>query len=296
MKKILFVLLIVLLSTHIVLAQERELIGDGYVICDINCSLASQKKVAIDRAKTDVINKAGYYIRSYSKLNKNIITDDDIYVISNDITRIAAIDLTEEVDINGVKVLHATVHAVVDDDYLEKIRKKDINAIIKKYSDLNEKYSELKCEYEAVISQIKLYDLYMMGVKYQNEKKYTDAETFYKEALSVKPHFKEAHIGLGNVYFANNDYLNALKEYELVLNVDNRNIAAHYGKAKTYAELNKYRESLIEYNIVLTLNSKFINGYIGRAAVYHQLGKLTQENDDKEMIKMLNNENGGILS
>lgn len=290
MKRILsfFILAIIMISpVNTVSAHLQHFVGNGYVIRDSNIPFEEQKDEVIKKAKQDIVSKAGYYIRTYSKVDKNILTDDNVYIVSSEIADISGIDVQEEIDINGVAVLHAVINAVVDNNQLNKIKEKDIQNILLKYNGLNDGYKLLKSEYVFIQSQLNMYNHYIDGVNFQREQNYSEAIICYRKALLEEPNFKEAHIGLGFTYLSCKKYTEAISEFEIALSKDKRSVAAHYGKAKTYAEIQNYRDALIEYNIVLTLNDKYIPGYEGRSYVYHCMNKLEQEHNDYEIVNRL---------
>ena len=268
-------------------AHLHNFIGNGYIIRKPNIPCEEQKNEVIEKAKQDVIGKAGYYIRTYSKVDKNILTDDNMHIVSSEISNISSIDLKEEIDINGVTILHATVYATVDDTRLKEIRDTDIRDILLKYDSLSNDYKLLKSEYTLIESQLNMYSYYINGVELQNKQNYDEAIVCYRKALLEDPGFKEAHIGIGFTYLSCKKYLEAINEFDIALSMDRRSIAAHYGKAKTYTELQNYRDALIEYNIVLTLDDKYIKGYEGRAYVYHYMNKSDLERNDYETVSKL---------
>ena len=187
---------------HTTNAQLQSFVSDGYVVRNLNIPWEEQKNEVVKKAKQNVIEKAGYYIRAYSKVDKNVLTDDNMYIVSSEIANISSVDIKEEVDINGVIVLHAVICATVDNKRLNEIKDKDIQGIMSKYKSLNENYKSLKSDYASIQSQIMLYNHYSDGVKFQSKQNYDEAINCYRNALSEDPNFKEAHIGIGFIHLA----------------------------------------------------------------------------------------------
>src|SRR6185436_3163537 len=93
------------------------------------------------------------------------------------------------------------------------------------------------------------------GNRMYDEKKYSDAEVNYKKSLDIKKDSKYGHFNLGNAYYKQEKYDEAINEYTSLAgkkNLDRRELQQCYhnlGNANLQSK--KYEESIKEYKKAL---------------------------------------------
>ena len=124
------------------------------------------------------------------------------------------------------------------------------------------------------------------GNKAYGEKKYTEAEEYYRKALEKKPQSLEANYNVGNVLYKQNKYLDAASKYSSLANsTDNKREKAYiyHNMGNSYLKANKLGESISAYKEALKLNpsdreTKFNLAYAQRLLINHNQNK--NKNDD----------------
>jgi len=96
------------------------------------------------------------------------------------------------------------------------------------------------------------------GNKMYEKEKYVDAEVEYKKALQKDPHSKEARFNLGNAYYKQQRYEEAVREYNTNINTMNSDEKADnfYNIGNSLYKMNKFQEAIQAYKQSLKLNPK----------------------------------------
>jgi len=282
-----FVLLLTVCNGGKVEAKVQTIEGVGCVICGND--IAEDENRAIEVAKQNVIEKSGYYVRSFSKVENYELKEDEIIPVANKIISITATKISREYDVNGVKIVKVLVTATFDDEYLLDLQRKDIEKILQDYNSLKEKYDSEYTQKKITKTVLDSYVSYEEGNSKLFAGKFNEAIEQYKKALLLNPTLKEAHIGLGNVYLHLTDYQLALSEFGIALEEDNKSLPAYVGRAKVYEQLGNTKKAIINYNIALMLNDKNVNALCGRARCYMREKNYEKANVDFERASFLEN-------
>tara|TARA_B100000963_G_scaffold255850_1_gene224462 strand:- start:2524 stop:3963 length:1440 start_codon:yes stop_codon:yes gene_type:complete len=114
--------------------------------------------------------------------------------------------------------------------FLAKIKKKNLNTLklisqihIKK-NNLND--ARVTLNEILILDKESLFALNYLGDVSKLEKKYSDAERFYKRSISCNKNFVPAYFNLASLYEDKGDLMLAKKNYLEVINIDNKNYAA----------------------------------------------------------------------
>ncbi|XP_044311237.1 protein O-mannosyl-transferase TMTC3 isoform X2 [Varanus komodoensis] len=88
-----------------------------------------------------------------------------------------------------------------------------------------------------------------------NESRLEEADQLYRQAISMRPDFKQAYISRGELLLKMNKPLQAKEAYLRALELDRRNADLWYNLAIVYIELKEPTEALKNFNRALELNS-----------------------------------------
>jgi adenylate cyclase len=95
----------------------------------------------------------------------------------------------------------------------------------------------------------------------------------YQRALTLRPHYAEAHVGLGDAKAAKSDFEGAIGHYQKALAVDPLNARVHFSLAKIYYnEKGLYYESVNAYKKAIELDAYFLEARMGLGEVYEEKG------------------------
>lgn len=102
---------------------------------------------------------------------------------------------------------------------------------------------------------------------------YDQAIEAYQRALSLRPHFAEAHVGLGDAKAAKSDHEGAIGHYQKALAVDPLNARVHFSLAKIYYnEKGLYYEAVTAYKKAIELDPYFLDARMGLGEIYEEKG------------------------
>lgn len=94
---------------------------------------------------------------------------------------------------------------------------------------------------------------YCLGIEYQAQGKFVEAEHEYQIALKLKPYFVEAHNNLGTVYEKQGRLEDAVRQYQTILRVMPYNLKTRINLANVYTKTGLVEEAIQELKTVLRL-------------------------------------------
>ena len=110
-----------------------------------------------------------------------------------------------------------------------------------------------------------------LGEVFFEEKQYNDAISYYNLALQ---HGYNAYtfynLGLAK-YFYNQDYVQVIKDMDSALSLDNTIIDAYYNRGLCYSHLKNYEKALSDVNTTLKMSENHENALINRGIVFANL-------------------------
>lgn len=83
--------------------------------------------------------------------------------------------------------------------------------------------------------------LFQLGMAYQTQGNLPEAEQTYRKAIMVEPGFWQSHVGLGDLFFARGDEVEALNEYTLALALKPDNLEVHGSLANFFSNSDAVR-------------------------------------------------------
>ncbi len=102
---------------------------------------------------------------------------------------------------------------------------------------------------------------------------YDQAIEAYQRALSLRPHYAEAHVGLGDAKAAKGDHEGAIGHYQRALAFDPLNPRVHFSLGKIYYnEKGLYYEAVGAYKKAIELDPYFLDARMGLGEIYEEKG------------------------
>lgn len=193
--------------------------------------------------------KAGVYLKSFSRTVNGVLTDDDISVVASNTAEIIDVQYKKvpyaSIDMRGNATgeigiaYEATVIVKIDSDELSKYIKRDEkekSTLIeqnkssqKNIADINKQVEELKNNSQkATATEVQKIDNKILAQQKLDEanrlyylKKYNQAVELLNESLKFVPNNKDSLHALGNIFYLNlTDRTKALSYYKKVVEID----------------------------------------------------------------------------
>jgi tetratricopeptide (TPR) repeat protein len=102
---------------------------------------------------------------------------------------------------------------------------------------------------------------------------YDQAIEHYQRALTLRPHFAEAQVGLGDARAAKGDHQGAITHYQKALALDPLNARVHFALGKIYyGEKGLYYEAVTAYKKAIELDPGFVDARMGLGEMYEEKG------------------------
>jgi tetratricopeptide (TPR) repeat protein len=102
---------------------------------------------------------------------------------------------------------------------------------------------------------------------------YDQAIEAYERAITVRPHFADAHVGLGDAKAAKGDNEGAIGHYQKALALDPLNARVHFALGKIYYnEKGLYYEAVGAYKKAIELDQYFLDARMGLGEIYEEKG------------------------
>lgn len=102
---------------------------------------------------------------------------------------------------------------------------------------------------------------------------YDQAIEAYQRSLSLRPHYAEAHVGLGDARAAKSDHEGAIAHYQKALALDPLNARVYFSLAKIYYnEKGLYYEAVTAYKKAIELDQYFLDARMGLGEIYEEKG------------------------
>jgi len=270
--------------------------------------VATVKNVAKMRAEQAVKEKAGVYVKSFSKTVDGILTDDDISAYTSN--NIEIIDVKYKkipIQAHDVKgndtgkigfMYEATVTAKIDTEGLSAYIKRDdrenivqqnkesqkiTSKISQDFDNLqnsSEDVGQIKIKLASVNDRISAQQKIIEGNKLFDKKNYQDAILKYTEALKLNPNSSAAYYNRGITYQNLKNYSKAIEDYNEAIKFSGSNLDAYNNLGTIYTNLKKYDEAVATFSKIISLKSDYATAYLNRGAVFYYLKNYSQSLKD----------------
>jgi tetratricopeptide (TPR) repeat protein len=95
----------------------------------------------------------------------------------------------------------------------------------------------------------------------------------YERAIAIRPHYAEAHVGLGDAMAAKGDNEAAIAHYQKALSLDPLNARVQFALGKIYySEKGLYYEAVTAYKKAIDLDPSFLDARMGLGEIYEDKG------------------------
>jgi tetratricopeptide (TPR) repeat protein len=112
-------------------------------------------------------------------------------------------------------------------------------------------------------------DIFMLSPR----RLYDQAIEGYQRALTLRPHYADAHVGLGDAKAAKSDNEGAITHYQKALALDPQNARVHFSLGKIYYnEKGLYYEAVTAYKKAIELDQYFLEARMGLGEIYEEKG------------------------
>nr|XP_048274229.1 protein O-mannosyl-transferase TMTC3 [Myodes glareolus]XP_048274230.1 protein O-mannosyl-transferase TMTC3 [Myodes glareolus] len=124
-----------------------------------------------------------------------------------------------------------------------------------------------------------------------NESRLEEADQLYRQAISMRPDFKQAYISRGELLLKMNKPLKAKEAYLKALELDRNNADLWYNLAIVYIELKEPNEALTNFNRALELNPKHKLALFNSAILMQESGEVKLRPEArKRLLSYINEE------
>ena len=100
-----------------------------------------------------------------------------------------------------------------------------------------------------------------MGNTYRYLHRYKEAESYYKQALTLDPNYIKALNNYANLKFTLNITDEAISLYEKILSIDPQNFITYYNLALIYQSNGNFSETIKHANKVLEIEPNFTRAH-----------------------------------
>ena len=95
----------------------------------------------------------------------------------------------------------------------------------------------------------------------------------YERAIAIRPHYAEAHVGLGDAKAAKGENEAAIAHYQKALSLDPLNARVQFALGKIYySEKGLYYEAVTAYKKAIDLDQSFLEARMGLGEIYEEKG------------------------
>jgi tetratricopeptide (TPR) repeat protein len=102
---------------------------------------------------------------------------------------------------------------------------------------------------------------------------YDQAIEAYQRAISLRPHYADAHVGLGDAKAAKGEHEAAIGHYQKALSLDPLNARVQFALGKIYySEKGLYYEAVGAYKKAIELDQYFLDARMGLGEIYEEKG------------------------
>ena len=290
MKKIILILIASFLMTSVASAEIRTYEGFGeYVMSDFETPEIAKQR-AKQRAEQSAQEKAGVFVQSNTRVKNYQVQEDEIEVMTAGIMKIQMVEYDRKIDESGL-IFTARILAEIDTDEIDNWLKK--NAAEK--SDLVEQNRALKnsiAEQERQLAELKAR---LAEAEKNNSINYSPQvrEEITAEFVQSDNNFlSNRYLEEGNIFYARQDYRNAIESYTKSLKFNPQNVAAYVYRGSAFGSVQNYLSAEQDYRRAVQLDSRNINAQIGLGLVYYYTRDYPAAISSLSAALQLNNQSG----
>ena len=123
-------------------------------------------------------------------------------------------------------------------------------------------------------------NIFKLGCKSYDQKKYAEAIDLYTKAIELKPKFAEAYNSRGMAYDELIMYLESIADYSKAIEINPMFKDFYFNRGYTYDNLHKYAEAIADYTKVIAINPMDAGAYVNRGYTYSNLHDYAEAIED----------------
>ena len=284
-------------------AEVQSYTGEGeYYMSDFETFDVAQKR-AKQRAEQNACEKAGVFVKSFSRTKNFELDEDVIETMTSGILNIIDTKMNRENFDNNTTRIHVTVYVNIDsDDVLKWLRKSETERenLVKQMEDLRRanadqerQIAELKKllseataqrDKDTIAQKFAAEDKIFLSNQKVSEawqryyqKDYNGAIRLHTEAIELNPDNALAYYGRAYAYSDLKNYSQAIADCTKAVQFDSpRLVDAYNNRGEAYRKSGNYRAAIEDYNKALELNPAYFRAYNNRGIAYGALGDYTR--------------------
>ena len=303
-----------MISADVVGAEVKTYTGVGeYYMSDFETPEIAKQR-AKQRAERNACEKAGVYVKSFSRTINLELDEDVIETMTSGILKIVDVQYHRENSDNDTTLFRVTIQAQIDDADIKNWLKKDSQeistlvsqneALRKSNEELARQIDELKkkipqakteADKERITQEFAAEDKKFLsnqkvdeGLKLWERKDFNGAKNLFDEAIQLNSNNAQAWFGRGTAYDDLNQYEKALTDLNKAISLDPKNAMAYNNRGVAYELLGKHELAIQDYDKAIEINQNYADAYSNRGISYRNLGKHDQAIQDYDKAIQLN--------
>ena len=274
-------------------AEIKNYDGVGeYIMSDFETPDVAKQRAKL-YAERNAQEKAGVYIKSYSRMENFILVDDEVETMTSGILKVVSVDYKMiPIEQYGGIMYRATIVASIDTDKVDEW----ITQGVSERESLVEKNRELQRqleEQEKLIEKLK---------KESEQKKSPEAQEKLKEEFATADRIFMSNVKLEegdrlNLVIADWAYEEAVKCWTEAIELNPNNFLAYESRGYYFhlGDVGRFSEAIADYTRAIELRPSIADNYFYRGETYMQLEEYDLAKSDFERALGLNPEMSGAL-
>lgn len=267
-------------------AAEKLIEASGEYVMDtrLDETFASGTARAREEAKRNAVEKAGTYLRSYSKTIDLELVEDEVETVASRLLKIQ--NESSNVEPAGENLLKFVVKikALVDD-----LSDADLKAMVQDKQSLNDaarKYKALQDEYDALKAQME-----QLKREYDSANDTRKVEIKKRVARNSKNFSAVEATARGNDFYFAKNFAQALAAYDEAVMLNPNYAEAYNNRGIVKYELGQYEAAISNYTMAIKLRQNFVDALNNRGNAYMAVGRLQDAAQDLQAALKLNDNN-----
>ena len=290
----LIISLAIILTASNSFASENLIEASGSYVMDsrLDETPASATARAREEAKRAAVDKAGVYLKRYSKMIDLELVEDEVETVAAALLKIqnesSEVEIVEKNLLKFTVTIKALVNELSDEDLKSLIQdKQSLDDAARKYKELQEKYDALKNQMETLkrdynkaddaqkekikheaarnAKNFSAVEAMERGNKFSFAKNFEQALAAYDEAIELNPQLAEAFNNRGAVKYELGQYSAAIEDYTAAIKLKSDYADALNNRGNAYAATKNFQNAAQDLKAALKLknNSAVIHNNLG---------------------------------
>ena len=303
-----------LMSAAVVHAEVKNYEGIGeYYMSDFETPNTAQQR-AKQRAEQNACEKAGVFVKSFSRAKNFELVDTIIETMTSGILKIVDVKFHREHFDNNTTLIRVTIQAQIDSNDVLKWLNKDSQErttleqqyaeIRKAYAEQEKQIAELKRQLanvktpqdeERITQQFAAEDKIFLanqkveeGWKLWDQKDFNGAAKLFDDAVQLNSNNAQAYFGRGTAYDDLGQYERAIKDFDKAIQLNPNYDYAYNNRGGAYADLGQYERAIQDYDKAIQLNPNLAEAYNNRGGAYYCMKKYQQALKDFDRALEIN--------